>query len=118
MKEKPIDGTHTRPLLDKLKKDYREHLKGDLVETITALPSESFTEDEIEFIFQLLEAELRATDAGHIQSTLTSLRDKLSNSWPVIVAYADQVERGEASSAVSHQLIALIQLTNEALNSA
>ncbi|OEK02023.1 hypothetical protein BFP97_11045 [Roseivirga sp. 4D4] len=114
MKEKPNDGTHTRPLLDKLKGDYREHLKGDLVQTILAIPTESFEVNDIEFVFQLLEAELRATDAGHIQNSLTSLKDKLANSWPIIVAYANEIERGKVSSAVSHQLIALIQLTDEA----
>lgn len=114
MKEKPNNGTHTRPLLDKLKKDYHKYLEGDLIQTIVALPAESFVGDEIEFIFQLLEAELRATDAGHLQAVLSSLKERLSQAWPTILAYAEGIEGGQISSAVSHQLIALIQLTNEA----
>ncbi|MBO3700364.1 hypothetical protein [Roseivirga sp. E12] len=113
MKGKLNDRINTRPLLDRLKVDYKLYLKGDLVQTITEQPIDSFEGDEIEFIFQLIEAELRATDAAHIKEILSSIKESVSERWAFIFNHSLEIERGRAQSAVSHQLIALIQLTEE-----
>ncbi len=113
MKRKFQDNEKMRPILDLLERDYKKYLVGSLSETIAQFPIEHFSKEKIEFIFQLIEAELRATDAIHLKRFLENLKQGNEERWVLLSQHAENVELGKTSSAVSHQLIALIELTEE-----
>lgn len=113
LKNNKFDDENTRPVLNKLEENYTKHLKGDLAVGLCKLADDKFYADETEFVFQLLEAELRATDSIMMKAVLDRLKNKSLKRWNHIVVHASKIEKGEAKSAVSHQLIALIELTEE-----
>lgn len=113
MKANFDDQKNTRPALDRLQKDYTIHIDGSLIDTLVKLPLNQFQTDDSEYVFQLIEAELRATDAIHVKSLLETLKEAHHKKWVRIHNYAQAIEEGKLPSAASHQLIALIQLTDE-----
>ncbi len=102
-----------RPILDLLERDYTKYLVGSLTETIAQFPIADFDKKNIEFVFQLIEAELRATDAIHLKTFLENLKQEHKERYNLISQHAEDIELGKTSSAASHQLIALIELTEE-----
>ncbi len=72
-----------------------------------------FQPSEVEYVFQLIEAALRATDALHIKTLLETLRGAHHDRWILIKQYAEDIEENKVTSAISHQLIALIHLAEE-----
>lgn len=107
------DQKNTRPALDRLQKDYTIHIDGNLIETLIKLPLTQFQTDDSEYVFQLIEAELRATDAIQMKSLLEKLKEAHLEKWVLILNYAQAIEENKLSSAASHQLISLIQLIDE-----
>lgn len=108
-----FDDKNTRPALNKLEENYTKHLDGDLADGLYKQADDKFYADGLEFVFQLLEAELRATDSIMMKAVLDRIKSKSPNRWNHIVVHASKIEKGEAKSVVSHQLIALIELTEE-----
>lgn len=113
MKGKFEENKNTRPVLDRLGKDYAKQLDGNLIETLSKLHVNMFQASEVEYVFQLIEAELRATDAIQIKTLLETLREAHQDRWMLIQRYAEDIEENKVTSASSHQLIALIQLAEE-----
>lgn len=113
MKGKFDDNKNTRPVLDRLQKDYTIHIDGNLIKTLAKLPLNQFQIDDSEYVFQLIEAELRVTDAIHMKTLLETLKEAHHERWMLIHNYAQAIEERKLTSAASHQLIALIQLTEE-----
>lgn len=113
LEKSKFDDKNTRPTLNKLEEDYTKHLKGDLADSLCKLDDAEFRTDELEFVFQLLEAELRATDSITMNAVLNRIKENCPDRWNLMVIHANKVEKGEANSAVSHQLTALIELTEE-----
>ncbi|OEK06315.1 hypothetical protein [Roseivirga misakiensis] len=113
LKNNKFDDKNTQPTLNKLDSDYTKHLNGDLADSLCKLADDKFYDDNLEFVFQLLEAELRATDSIALKAILESIREKCMERWDSLVLYATKIEQGEISSAVSHQVTALIELIEE-----
>ena len=113
LKKSKFDDKNTRPTLNKLEQNYTKHLEGDLASSLCKLSEDKFYADELEFVFQLLEAELRATDSITMKSVLDRLKDLCPDRWNHLVSHAHKIEKGDVKSAVSHQLTALIELTEE-----
>ena len=113
MKGKTINETNTRPILNKLKKDYTKHANGNLAAHLSALVDAEFYADEMEYVFQLLEAELRGTDSIKMKALLERFKASSPERWKELVARAALIASEQVQSAVSHQLVALIELVNE-----
>lgn len=104
---------NTRPALDRLKGEESNTLSNDLKDILDQIPLEKFQGEDLEYVFQLMEAKLRATDAIHLKEALEGLRNTLHEKWGLICKHAKSIEAGTIGSAASHQLIALIQLVDE-----
>lgn len=113
MKGKFDHNKNTRPVLDRLEKDYAKQIDGNLIEALSKLPLNKFQLGEVEYVFQVMEAKLRATHAVQIKTQLETLKEAYHERWMLIQRYAEDIEENKVTSAASHQLIALIQLTEE-----
>lgn len=113
LEKSKFDDKNTRPTLNKLEVNYTKHLEGDLADGLCKLSTAMFYADDLEFVFQLLEAELRATDSITLKSVLDRLKSQCNERWKEIVVHASKIENREVESVVSHQLTALIELTEE-----
>lgn len=113
MKGKTINEKNTRPILNKLKKDYTKHANGNLAAHLGALVDAEFYADEMEYVFQLLEAELRETDSINLKDLLEQFKAENPERWEKLVIHAALIASEQVQSAVSHQLVALIELVNE-----
>jgi len=113
LKKNKFDDKHTQPTLNKLESNYTKHLNGDLADSLCKLADDKFYADDLEFVFQLLEAELRATDSIAIKAILEKIQTQCNSRWECIVVHAGKIEAGKVKSAVSHQLTALIELIEE-----
>ncbi len=113
MKNSKADDINTRPTLDKLKNDYTEHPNGNLAEVLDKLADAKFNTEDLEYVFQLMESELRKTDSIAVKSALELLKSTNTKRWGVIVKHSREIEQGTVNSVVSHQLIALIELVAE-----
>lgn len=104
---------HLRSVLDRLDKKYTTNEGKNFYQSISDFPLSSFQGEESEYIFQLMEAVLRATDAGQMKIILQEIKKKEIKRWSLIYEHAKKIESGKTTSKASHQLIVLIELIEE-----
>lgn len=113
MKNGTVDDKNTRPTLDKLESNDTKHPIGNLAEGLDKLADAKFSTDELEYVFQLMEDQLRKTDSIAVKTALEKFKEANPNRWKVVFERSRNIESGKITSVVSHQLIALIELVSE-----